>query len=157
MYKIEQMTWGDADMVSQWVYPVPYSIYSFKRDEETISELTNSEYFICKDLQNNIIGYFCFGASAQIPTNEKGVYSTDLLDIGLGLRPDLCGRGLGLSFIQAGMDYARQFLHAKELRLTVAQFNRRAIALYNRAGFSEVAKVTHRITNKDFLIMRHVL
>lgn len=157
MYKIEPMTPEYAEMVSQWVYPSPYSIYSFKKDDETISELMNSEYFICKDEQNNIIGYFCFGVSAQIPTNEKDVYNTGILDIGLGLRPDLCGRGLGLSFIQAGMDYGRQFLHAEELRLTVASFNKRAIALYKKAGFSEVSKVTHRITNKEFIVMRCTL
>lgn len=157
MYQIEPMTLNYANIVSQWIYPAPYSIYSFKKDDETISELMNSEYFICKDMQNNIIGYFCFGASAQIPTNEKDVYNTGILDIGLGLRPNLCGRGLGLSFLQAGMDYGNRFLHADELRLTVASFNKRAIALYKKAGFSEAAKVTHRITNKEFIVMRCTL
>jgi RimJ/RimL family protein N-acetyltransferase len=113
----------------------------------------SSEYFICKDLENKIIGYFCFGLSAQIPTNEKDAYNADILDIGLGLMPDLCGRGLGAAFMQAGMDYARNIFHAKELRLTVALFNSRAIALYKKAGFSQIAKVSHRITNKEFLIM----
>jgi len=157
MYQIEPMMLEHANIVSQWVYPSPYSIYSFKKDDETISELMNSEYFICKDLQNNIIGYFCFGVSAQIPTIEKDVYNTGILDIGLGLRPDLCGRGLGLSFMHEGIDYARQFLHAEKLRLTVASFNKRAIALYKKAGFSEVAKVTHRITNMEFIVMKHTL
>lgn len=157
MYQIEPMTLECANIVSQWVYPSPYSIYSFEKNDETISELMNSEYFICKDEKHNVIGYFCFGASAQIPANEKNVYSTDILDIGLGLMPDLCGRGLGLSFIQAGMDYAKQVLHAKELRLTVALFNHRAIALYKKAGFLEICKVSHRIPNKEFQIMKWTL
>jgi ribosomal-protein-alanine N-acetyltransferase len=58
------------------------------------------------------------------------------LDIGLGLRPDMTGRGLGRSFVEAGLEYARRRFAPVEFTLSVADFNRRAITVYERAGFA---------------------
>ena len=78
------------------------------------------------------------------------------LEIGLGLRPDLTGRGLGLTFVQAGMAFARQEFGATTLSLAVATFNVRARTVYERAGFRPVETYLHRINGIDheFLRMR---
>jgi len=55
--------------------------------------------------------------------------------IGLGLRPDLTGRGLGLAFVGAGMDFARQSFSPGRFLLSVALFNQRARRVYEKAGF----------------------
>jgi len=64
-------------------------------------------------------------------------------EIGLGLRPDLTGRGLGLSFLIAAMRYATQALGATSFTLAVAAFNRRAITVYERAGFTQTERYVH--------------
>jgi RimJ/RimL family protein N-acetyltransferase len=64
---------------------------------------------------------------------EEGV-----VEIGIGLRPDLCGRGLGERYLQAELDYAREHWQPQTFRLYVATWNERAIRLYERLGFREV-------------------
>lgn len=108
--------------------------------DDCIGELLNGTYFSVSDRENNLIGYYCFGESAQVPVgNQFGVYDCkDITDIGLGIKPNLCGQGLGLKFFSSGLDFARNNLSAKWFRLTVAAFNQRAIKVYERAGFEKV-------------------
>lgn len=153
MYKVEPMSLEYAHLISEWVYSDEYSIYSFDNDKETIDELMNGQYFSCVDSENNLIGYFCFGTLAQIPTIEGNAYDEDMLDIGLGLKPELCGHGLGSLFMQTGINYSKQNLQAKKLRLSVACFNHRAIKLYEKLGFRQIAQVSHQKTNKKFILM----
>jgi len=65
------------------------------------------------------------------------------VDVGLGLRPDLTGRGLGARFLEAVLAEARSRHAPDRLTLSVAAFNRRAITVYERAGFAEVARRQH--------------
>ena len=62
------------------------------------------------------------------------------LDYGLGLRPDLTGRGLGLEFFLSGLEFAREQYEPRRVFLHVAEFNQRAIRVYERAGFVVVSR-----------------
>ena len=57
------------------------------------------------------------------------------VEIGLGLRPDLTGRGLGPAFVGAAMAFARERWHPTTFALDVFPWNERAIRAYERAGF----------------------
>ena len=57
--------------------------------------------------------------------------------LGLGMRPDLTGRGLAQPFIEAGLEYARAQWEPLRFRLWVARWNERALRAYRRAGFRE--------------------
>jgi ribosomal-protein-alanine N-acetyltransferase len=61
-------------------------------------------------------------------------------EIGLGLRPDLTGHGLGESFFRTCLRFASAALGAHSYTLVVAAFNHRAITVYERAGFQEVER-----------------
>jgi GNAT superfamily N-acetyltransferase len=113
----------------------------------------NGEYLACVGAQKDLIGYFCYGKSAQIPTIEDNVYSMGPLDIGLGLKPELCGKGLGVAFMGSGMKYARKNLGATSFRLTVACFNTRALNLYKKRGFEISEEVTHKNSHARFYLM----
>jgi ribosomal-protein-alanine N-acetyltransferase len=63
-----------------------------------------------------------------------------VLEIGLGLPPDLTGRSLGLAFFRAGIDFARRRFQPKRIILAVAAFNDRARIVYERAGFRVVGR-----------------
>jgi len=60
--------------------------------------------------------------------------------VGIGLRPDLCGRGLGERFLDAQLAYARERWRPHTFRLYVTAWNTRAIRLYERLGFREVGE-----------------
>jgi hypothetical protein len=49
--------------------------------------------------------------------------------LGIGLRPDLTGRGLGESFLRTQLEYAVQRWQPASFRLFVAAWNERAPAL----------------------------
>ena len=153
MYRIEAMRPEHARMISGWKYPGEYGIYSFEPSAGLTNELLDGSYFACTDELGRLIGFFCFGVSAQIPTSGGYVYSADFLDVGLGLAPDFCGRGLGPDFLRAGLDFACRELGGSAFRLTVACFNRRAICVYERLDFRVVAEVTHQHSGMRFQIM----
>lgn len=71
-----------------------------------------------------------------------------MAEIGLGLRPDLTGCGLGESFLRACLHFASEVLGARSYTLAVAACNRRAITVYERAGFQEVDRFEHRAIHK---------
>ena len=151
---ITAMTEECASTISQWKYGGIYSFYDHREDD--VSGYMSGTYFACKDTHGDLIGYFCFGEDARIPTIEKDVYDEGFLDIGLGLRPDLCGKKIGLSFLNCGLDYAKKSFGTINFRLSVAIFNERAVKVYKRAGFYIEHEVTNSYFKNKFFIMKHV-
>jgi len=78
-----------------------------------------------------------------------------VVEIGLAMRPDLTGRGLGLSFVEAGLDFARHRYAPTRFTLDVAIFNVRAQRVYERAGFRPLDTFSRRFKGKqcEFLAM----
>lgn len=152
-YTIRTMTREYAAEISQWAYENEYSVYSFKQDATAIDELLNGDYIACTDQDGRVIGYFCKNESARIPTGDGYNYSNDKLDIGLGMLPALCGKGMGYEFLLCGIEYMTSQTPYVPLRLTVASFNERAISLYKRAGFTVERTVKHKISGAPFYIM----
>ena len=126
-------------------------------DPEGLEELVGSPerrrgYYAVRS-GGELVGFFCFGPGGQLPSFD---YAADgSLDIGLGLRPDLTGRGLGLEFVLAGLEFGRRHFAPAGFRLAVARFNERAIQVYERAGFQRVTVFTHHTNGADypFLLM----
>lgn len=154
-YKIIFLDEAHAREIAKWQYPSPYDFYNFHDNDETVKELLEESYYSVFDEQEELIGYLCFGSSARITTCEGFIFSDTALDIGLGMKPELCGKGLGLDFLYAGLAFAKSNLlgHKTNFRLSVAQFNERAIKLYSKAGFTLHQTVTHKSLNMPFYIM----
>ena len=90
------------------------------------------DYVAVEDETGSLIGFFHY----KRPHGER-------LEIGLGLHPELTGQGLGNGFLEAGLEYARRRFTPKQFTLSVASFNRRAITVYERAGFAPFRIFTH--------------
>jgi len=147
---IHLLTPQEAQQISAWTYPAPYDLYNFSADE--VPELLEGAYYGCCR-EGKLLGFFCYGSVAQIPTVEPSPYSGPALDIGLGLAPEYCGQGLGKAFLQAGLDFGRKKFGPRPFRLTVAAFNRRAQKVYEALGFVPLQTLTHRSSGQPFLLM----
>ena len=90
--------------------------------------LNPERYFAVRDDAGALIGFLYFEPKE------------DVLEYGLGLRPDLTGKGLGLDFFRAGLEFGRARYRPSLVRLFVAAFNERAITVYERAGFRETGR-----------------
>ncbi|MBP2028599.1 RimJ/RimL family protein N-acetyltransferase [Acetoanaerobium pronyense] len=160
-YTIKEMSKNHSVDISTWTYKEPYNIYNGNRNEEFIEELLNGSYFSVIDEKYKIVGFYCFGNAAQVPIGKQYQAYDDInfLDIGLGMRPDLCGSGEGYDFFLEGIRFAENKFLSKKFRLTVASFNKRAIRLYERIGFKKT--VTFERKNLDdsmiFLVMEMIL
>lgn len=139
-FSIELMKNEYAEQIANWSYDKPYEIYNMGGNKEDINELMNGSYYAVLDNKNLLIGYYCFGESAQVPIGKQyGSYAdSEFIDVGLGMRPDLCGKGKGYSFLRKELEFASEKFLNRKFRLTVAGFNERAINLYEKIGFKKV-------------------
>ncbi len=131
----------EAREVSAWRYEPPYDFYDWTSDPDDLEELLDPErrkdvYFSAFDERRGLVGFFQF--------EVKG----ETVDVGLGMRPDLTGAGLGLDYLLAGLEFARGRYSPTRFTLSVATFNARAIRVYERAGFRRENVYLHQ-TNRD--------
>lgn len=137
-----------------WRYEPPYDFYNPNPDkvEETVQWFLDPRHAYCAITgdDDKMVGYCCFGTDAQVP---GGDYGADALDVGLRMRPDLTGQGRGSDFFAAIVDFARRTFEPQALRVTVAAFNRRAIRVYEKAGFECVGTFQRNGDGAKFVIM----
>ena len=157
-FALTPITRADAQAISRWRYDRPYAVYN--GSPASIASLLEPRYLYhsVHDGHGDLVGYFCFGEDARVSAGRRsGVYeSEDALDVGLGMRPDLTGRGLGEKFVRAGLQFAGETYSPPAFRLTVATFNHRAIRVYERAGFERVETfgATRMNGEREWLLMR---
>ncbi len=156
-YVFRPMNDDEARAVVSWRYEAPYDFYDMADDpvgsEELLGPPERRRGYYAGLSGGELVGFFCFGPGGQLPSFT---YADDgSLDVGLGLRPGLTGRGLGLEFLLAGLEFGRRHFAPAGFRLAVATFNERAIQVYERAGFRRVEVFTHHTNGGDypFLLM----
>lgn len=147
-FSFQLMNEKDAVAVLSWHYEEPYAIYNMADDFLDIAAAKadmldrRSPHYSVRNEQGELIGFFSFGSSGYVTAyDEPHLYSeNNTITFGLGLRPDLTGqsKGLGLAFVNAGLDFARQQFAPDFFRLFVLTFNERAIRVYEKAGFQRV-------------------
>lgn len=147
-----KMTKDFAVETLHWKYEKPYDLYNNELNSEAIDELLGNAYFAIVDQDNELIGYFCTGISAQVPAGNKiSAYTEEQIDIGIGLKPNLTGKGFGTTFFSFILHDIQGTHPNTNLRLTVATFNKRAIRLYEKFGFVKQKKFESEVT--EFITM----
>ncbi len=130
------MTQTEAENIATWTYAEPYSFYDPRSDDDDLAELLDPEsrgdpYFSAHDENGELIGFFQFECDGEV------------VDVGLGLRPDLTGHGLGLPYVQSGLAFAKERFTPRRFTLSVGTFYERAITVYERAGFATTRSYMH--------------
>jgi [ribosomal protein S18]-alanine N-acetyltransferase len=135
-YVFRPMNDEEAREISGWSYDPPYDFYEATSDPDDLAELLDPErrregaYYAAFGERGALVGFFQFEKKGRI------------IEVGLGLRPDLTGRKLGLGFMLAGLEFARRHFSPTGFRLSVATFN-------ERAGFRRGEVFTHHTNGGD--------
>jgi [ribosomal protein S18]-alanine N-acetyltransferase len=143
-FHVRAMDEGSAAAIASWHYDGPYSFYDLTSDEDDLNEFMDRSrwgdvLFAVDDQTGELVGFYEF----------TRVRDGDVVEVGLGLRPDLTGRGLGGDFIDGALEFGRRRFRPRAFRLAVAAFNERAIQVYERAGFVRTGTHTRRLGGRD--------
>ena len=144
--RFREMNDEEAREIAGWRYDPPYNFYDAPSDADDLEELLDPErragsYFSAFDDRGVLVGFFQFEAEGEN------------VDVGLGLRPDLTGGGLGLGFLLAGLRVRAAALSSGAFGLSVATFNERAIRVYERAGFRRERSTAHHTNGGEYLFL----
>lgn len=147
IFKFEPMNQQYVDIIVGWHYEAPYTFYDMDQDAEDLAEFIDPSnwpnvHYAVQDEKGELVGEFAFQVDG------------DVLEIGLGLRPDLTGNGLGLDFVKAGMAFGERKFRPKQFRLLVATFNERAIKVYMKAGFKKDEVFLRKTNGGEYEFLR---
>jgi [ribosomal protein S18]-alanine N-acetyltransferase len=150
-YRFTPIERDQARTIAAWRYEGVYSLYD--GDPEGFETLLRPEYRVhaASDEHGELVGFCSFGEDARVAGYD---YADDALDVGLGMRPDLVGRGLGVAFTRAVLEFAAREHSPIVFRVTVAGFNRRAQRLCLALGFRETARFPQEHTGNEFVVLR---
>jgi [ribosomal protein S18]-alanine N-acetyltransferase len=131
-YRFKKMTQKEAeDIAYGWHYDGDYVFYDMESDEEDLAEFldpaSRGETVFTVLKEDSVTGFF------SVSKPEEGI-----CDIGLGMRPELTGNGMGSDFLKAGLSFVINEFKPDKITLSVATFNQRAIRVYKKNGFTAI-------------------
>ena len=133
--RLSPLTAELGEAMASWSYPGPWSVY------DVTGPLDPAEgYWAVLGDGDEVVGFACFGVEARVPGLEE---RPGVLDVGVGMRPELTGRGLGREFAQAVLDHGRALTSATTLRAVVQEWNARSRRLLENLGFAQTG--THPV------------
>jgi GNAT superfamily N-acetyltransferase len=143
-----------ARAVIGWRYEPPYDRYNLEGEvpEAAVAFLLDpvNRYYRMDDTSGELAAFCCFGHDARV---VGGDYRAEALDIGMGVRPDLTGRGLGAHFAVQVAAFAKRTFAPAALRVTIAEFNRRAQRVWQTIGFRQNQTFRQPHTNDAYVVL----
>lgn len=141
-----------------WQYEAPYDVYNCPPEEIGDSVQYNidpaNNVYAMLDQNEALIGYCSYGRDAQVP---GGDYSEEALDIGLMIKPELTGQGMGSAFVEEVIRNGIEKYTPEKLRVTIAAFNKRAMRVWEKNGFQQTQTFNRTGGEMGFVIMMKVL
>lgn len=129
-FKIRNLRHENAlEIANNWKNPDIYSFYDMTKDIEDYNEfispnLRGDGHYEILDNKMNLSGFL------TVSEEDEGV-----LEIGLGMKPELTGNGQGEIFLRDILQYLKSEYDYSSIKLAVVSFNARAIKVYERVGF----------------------
>ncbi|MGM7701831.1 GNAT family N-acetyltransferase [Pseudalkalibacillus sp. Hm43] len=99
----------------------------------------------------------CEGFVALLDNKAVGLFEfrmeNSIMEIGLALRPDLVGKGLGVEFVNQGIEFGLKHYDTEfdYIRLEVHFQNKAAIRVYEKVGFVKVEQKATEIEMRKTL------
>lgn len=132
---VNKLTEEYAKQLCTWKYEGEYSVYDFapwdiamqQNWSITNPEVRESDFRSVISEQGNLIGFF------RMTGDEQGN-----IEIGLGLKPQHCGQGLGKKFVKLITQYTLVHYPNQLTYMEVRTFNVRAVKCYKSLGYTIV-------------------
>lgn len=151
IFSVEELTEKKAKEICTWRYEGEYAVYNFPKWEECVrlgfdiadQEKRKKEYFAV-DKEGEFFGFF------RVTKKE------DFIELGVGIKPELCGNHNGYNMMHLVVAKARQMYLESPIQLIVRSFNKRAIKCYENVGFRVVKKYqesAHMIPGEMYLMI----
>lgn len=149
IFEFQRLSQSSALIIAnEWKYDGVYSFYDMTADledyEEFIDEgLRNANDHYQAMAGGTLAGFFCV------------IQDGPAIEIGLGLRPDLCGKGVGKGFVDQAVSFIEGHYQFDKLVMHVAVFNQRAVKVYRSCGFRDAGLIEQSSNGGvyEFLIM----
>ncbi|WP_328296139.1 GNAT family N-acetyltransferase [Kineococcus sp. NBC_00420] len=135
-------THDEARTVAAWAYPPPFDLYNVDPTNTNLfthRDPDGSGYYPATNDDGTVIAFCVFGPEARVHGQQP---QAGVLDVGLGVHPDLTSRGLASGLFEQVAVLARELFHPHQLRTAVATFNDRSLVLCRKAGFIPVQDFT---------------
>ncbi|MGT2846437.1 GNAT family N-acetyltransferase [Streptococcus massiliensis] len=135
------------EIANDWHYEGIYAFYNMEADPEDYAELISEEargnryYQVLRD--GSLYGFFYLEEVAP-----------ESFELGLGLKPEHCGKGQGKAFLELILSYIKEHFSAKTVFLSVADFNQRAQALYLNSSFDIVDRYPQETNGDSYLFVK---
>ena len=139
-FRARAFTQADARAVLAWRYAGEYAAYDCDpADHDALPRMLDpaNGYVAVEDTDGAFLGYYCIGADARVPDGRYDP-APEVLDLGVGLRPDRTGRGGGAAFVAWVLGQVGARFGPRPVRATIAEWNTRARRVAERAGFRVV-------------------
>ncbi|EDL64503.1 GNAT family N-acetyltransferase [Bacillus sp. SG-1] len=151
-FTLRKRTSDDIEEFLTWTYDGIYAFYDNDIQQEKIDgfreSIDSDRAFSVFTKDGTLAGNCEFFNVADDDDDE-------VLAVGVQMKPSLTGKGYGSSFMDAIINEGRGIFKYDHLELAVVDFNKRAIKLYENAGFKRKGEFQNEIrgTTYDFIIM----
>jgi [ribosomal protein S18]-alanine N-acetyltransferase len=128
---LDRLAAGDVDSILGWRYRGEYSAYDLDAgDRATLVDAGNG-YLVVR-CGAELIGFICLGSEARVSgmTQDRSV-----VDLGVGIRPDLTGRGESRRLMPAILTALDRRLGVVTFCAVIEAWNHRAQRAAAHAGF----------------------
>ena len=115
-----------APLVVRNTLQMPYR--SLESVRELLSKSGDGQHTLVAVVDGEVVGVIGLHTSSRPRVNHRG-------EIGMMVRDDWQGKGVGKAMMQAVVDLADKWLNLSRIELTVFTDNEPAIALYRKFGF----------------------
>jgi len=154
MFTFHLIDESSARAILNWRYEPPYDFYN-NLEEDSLQHLLHPQnnFYKIVDENSELVGYCSFGQDGQV---TDGDYHHEALDVGMGVRPDLTGRGEGVEYANAVLKFAESLLKPKAFRVTIAAFNKRALQVWQKLEFEHQQSFERKSDGMQFIVLVRV-
>jgi ribosomal-protein-alanine N-acetyltransferase len=140
---VRALSIDDGMDIAMWRYPGAWAVY----DALEAPQPDQGYWAVC-DAGDRLVGFCCLGDAAR----PVGLEATPgVLDVAIGMRPELTGRGWGSELGRVAVAYASQVSDGRRIRCAVRDWNVRGLDTARAAGFEPAGE--HDVAGQRYLLL----